>query len=165
MAPSPAFPHESSVAFRLPRNDATFVRCRADQEQFARVFRRQIGNRIGEFRHEIVMHGGQLSDDRHDIGPPASFARRNGHRAPVGKERRLAGERCAVHMVIRGADPFGERDRRARPVYVRVEAENRAPARLQKHRGMFGRALHQRFPVADPRNRHSLRYFLVPAQF
>ena len=86
-------------------------------------------------------------------------------RALVGEERRLARERGAIDMVVGGADALGQRDRRARPVNIRIEAENRAPARMQKRRGMLGRALHQRFPVADPRNRHPLRYFLVPAEF
>ena len=111
------------------------------------------------------MDGGQLADDDHDIGTPANLARRDGHPALVGEERGFARKRGAVDMVVGRADPFGERDRRACPVYVRIEAENRAPARPQKLRGLFGRVLHQRLPVADPSNRHSLRYFLVPALF
>ena len=107
----------------------------------------------------------QFADDRHDIGPPAHFARRNEHAAFVGEERRLACQPDAVRMIVRRPDPLGERDRGARPVYVRVEAENRAPARMQQRGSMLDRALHQRFPVADPSNRHSLRYFLVPARF
>ena len=101
----------------------------------------------------------------HDnVGPPARLARRNGHPALVGEQRRLARRARALDMVIGGADPLGERNRGARSVNIRIEAENRAPARMQKRSGMLGRALHQRFPVADPCNRHSLCYFLVPAQ-
>ena len=110
------------------------------------------------------MHFGQFADNHHEIGPPARLARRDGHRALVGEQRGLAGERGAIDMVVRRTNPFGQRDRRTRPMHIRVEAENRAPARMQKRRGMLGRARHQRFPVADPRNRHPLRYFLVPAR-
>ena len=68
----------------------------------------------------------------------------------------------AFYMVIGCANPLGERYRRARAVNIRVEADYRAPACGQKLSGMFSRALHLHFPVADPCNRHSLCYFLVP---
>jgi hypothetical protein len=49
-------------------------------------------------------------------------------------------------------------------MYVRVDGEYRAPARIQQRSRMLGRWFERRLPVADPRNRHSNRYFLVPAR-
>ena len=133
-------------------------------EELALVLRRKIGNRLRQFSNEIVVNGGQFADDDDKVGPPARLARRNDHAALVREQRHLAGKGGAIHMVIGCANALGERDRRARAVNIRIEAEYRAPACGQKLSGMFSRALHQHFPVADPCNRHSLCYFLVPAQ-
>ena len=94
-------PQESSVALRRLPNGAAGVRSVADQEEFARCcLAERSGTVPASSATKLVMHCGQFADDHHEIGAPARLARRDGHARPFGEERRLAGKRGAVDMIV-----------------------------------------------------------------
>ncbi len=101
---------------------------RPDQKDFALIFGREIGNRLGKLADKLMMDLREFADDHHDIGAPARLAGRNGHRAFVGKKRDLPGNCRAIGMIVCRANPLSQRDRRPGAVYIRIQAENRAPA-------------------------------------
>ena len=166
----PATP-QAYLPCRLRRRQAGWRRRRsvvtrradAEREQSPRTAAGEVGPGCGEFGDQRPVRSGDVAHHDQHVGAAARLARGDGQPASAGEQRRRRGQRGTVDMVIGGADPLGERNCGTRTMNIRVETENRAPARLQDLGSVFRCAPDMRLPAADPCNRHSLRYFLVPA--